>query len=656
MKNILSSILILTQIFWVTPSKAALSNPDKAIIAHNNLLANGGFENGKAGHVATTGVLTIDTTNYIEGKQSGLMTFTSATGDLQYNVASGQNSGMNMTATCKVKTAATSIQFCGMANGVETSCMAVPSNNTWSPMAINFNGPTNGQNVGYKIKNTSASGTITFNADGCDVYTGSTTSVAQAVLFGLVKITGCAGSFQKAAAGSTLVAYAAQTGCSYAVEGNAVADTSFGSTQLPAIKFSSMPAGEYKIEYEGTIGANGASGTVQTNQFTDGTTTAREISTIVEAAVATGQANGISQSFAYTAPKTNVTWQLFSAVSDANNTQVFGTTAKPGVIRVYYFPSQSSQVINPNITPASWSGYHTNTGAWSTTSTASPADVSNATGISLTQTLNRNMGTVTTASGSLPGITFNPPRIGRYGVTAVVGGYGSVGNVAIRVQLADGSNNIIVPPKTATSSSNTAAVTTVLDGIYDATSTSPVTLKVQLSNGGVAGTASIIPSNSGDAAIQWKIIELDAAMPSPILVGSSNSQIYVDGTPTLASTNNKIMIYPSVRENTGSNNMTYTTSATLGDSITINNSGVYSCGVGGGGSNNQGISVNSSALTTSITSLTYAQGRRSHGGSNGTASQYTGYLNSGDIVRPHSDAGGTLGTTQQYFYCNKISN
>lgn len=357
---------------------------------------------------------------------------------------------------------------------------------------------------------------------------------SQAVLLGGVKVTGCSGSWQSVNPGSTPVAFAAQTGCTYSTFGNAAADTAFGSTQLPAIKFALMPAGDYRIEYEGTIGPNGSAGTVQTNQFTDGSITARELSSLMEASAATGGFPGISQSFSYTNAKSNVTWQLFAGLNDGNNTQVFGTTAKPGVFKVYYFPSAQSQTINTNITPGSWSGYHTVAGGW-TTGSATFADPSSGTTVVLNQATSRNISCVT-ASGSLPGVTCTLPRTGLYDVCAIPGITNNTTQANPSFRLVDGSGTIIDPGKSfevATALLATAN-TVSLCGHYNASSVgSAITFKVQAATNG--GTAQIINGTaSGSSAIQWKIIELDAALPSPVLISSKYVVSYRDAGHTYA--------------------------------------------------------------------------------------------------------------------------
>lgn len=116
------------------------------------------------------------------------------------------------------------------------------------------------------------------------------------------------------------------------------------------------------------------------------------------------------------------------------------------------------------------------------------------------------------------------------------------------------------------------------------------------------------------------------------------SQIYVDTFGGRGSTNTRIVYFTNVQTNQGSD-ISYTSSAVNGDSFTINTTGLYSMVLvphtSSGGV--AGISINSSALTSDIQTLTYAQGFRGYGEANMPIPQ-TLYLTSGDIVRVQSDA------------------
>lgn len=123
------------------------------------------------------------------------------------------------------------------------------------------------------------------------------------------------------------------------------------------------------------------------------------------------------------------------------------------------------------------------------------------------------------------------------------------------------------------------------------------------------------------------------------------SEIYLDAANGYGSTNTKIRKWTNVVVNLGPD-MTLTQSATNGDSITINNGGMYYIDYKdnkAGGGYEFGVSKNSVALTTAIGSITYAGGRILYGGGGSDSRGETGRavrLATSDIIRAHND--GTL--------------
>ncbi len=154
----------------------------------------------------------------------------------------------------------------------------------------------------------------------------------------------------------------------------------------------------------------------------------------------------------------------------------------------------------------SWTGYNDRSVSnWNYTSTGSFADPATNTnnGNDVVQVDNNGFGTVTQyASGSrrLPGITFTPPIVGRYRVTAVcpiVIGPGA-GQV-VMINLTDGTTVI----SEGAVLSAVAAVPITLDGILNISSLSPITLKIQ---GRVStGTGAITEPGFGQAMLWWSI-------------------------------------------------------------------------------------------------------------------------------------------------------
>lgn len=122
---------------------------------------------------------------------------------------------------------------------------------------------------------------------------------------------------------------------------------------------------------------------------------------------------------------------------------------------------------------------------------------------------------------------------------------------------------------------------------------------------------------------------------------AENSEVCVDTPNGHGSTNTKIRIFSNVITNTGSD-ISYVTSATLGDSFTINKDGIYAINYQDSASNNAwafGISKNTTQPTTSIVT---ANGAVSYTMTNfqnfcPVPVPVTMRLKVGDVIRPHTN-------------------
>lgn len=168
-------------------------------------------------------------------------------------------------------------------------------------------------------------------------------SVAQAKLVGAVVVTNCAANWSTTS--TTYTDLGAQTGCIYTTYGSALAP----STNIPAFRFASLPPGDYKIEYEGSFG-NSTANQYSFAQFSDGTNTARETSTVL--AAASTYAPSISQTISYGTTQSNVTLSLKGKVSSGSTMYLSGTNLSPGTFRLWYFPSSTETAVNTD--QASW--------------------------------------------------------------------------------------------------------------------------------------------------------------------------------------------------------------------------------------------------------------------------------------------------------------
>ena len=121
------------------------------------------------------------------------------------------------------------------------------------------------------------------------------------------------------------------------------------------------------------------------------------------------------------------------------------------------------------------------------------------------------------------------------------------------------------------------------------------------------------------------------------------SIVHLDEGNGWGTTDTMIRRFTSIRENIGSD-ITYADSATLGGTFTINTDGIYSIEYSdhAGAVTWFGISLNSSALTTAVDALTYAQGKRSVAMTSlatpcGGFSSATLNLSAGDVIRAHTN-------------------
>ena len=345
-------------------------------------------------------------------------------------------------------------------------------------------------------------------------------SVAQAYLVGTLSVSGCSSSWTTS--GTSLAAFSTQSGCVYTATGALLAPT----TNIPGFKVSSLAPGDYAVEYEGKVMALSGAGTSATAyyRFSDGTNLSREISSAEgdsgSSAINSGSP-GIKQTISYTTAQSNITLQVQGYANSGGTAAIYGTSGQPGVFRLWYFPSSSQQAVRADAVPASWSGYQTVASGWNTSSSTF-ADPSAGTTIALTQTTNRNFGTVTSAASSLPGIAMNLPKLGMYEVCAAVTVEATSGGTSGSVRLVDGSGTIINPGQSIYFDAAASARNITACGQYNATSLA-TTFKVQLATNASNVNIYQLSSISGTAAIQWTVKALDSPMPAPYLVGSLTS-------------------------------------------------------------------------------------------------------------------------------------
>lgn len=313
---------------------------------NTNILKNPGFESGSTNwSAAFTGSITTSLAASGTGKlglewDDGLGSPSELTSAL-VTIPEGFK-GKNGIVRCQIKQGVGTITHTmTVSNGTSNivSPIAVRANaSTFTENAINFIFPSSGS-IQVKFYGNDNADPILY-IDDCELKLADNIgTVAQAQLVGTVKVTGCTAAWSTTS--TTYANFATQTGCSYATTGQALAP----STNVPGIRFNALPPGDYRIEYEGTVFA--ASVAKDTYfQFWDGTNTAREDSSVYGSASSV-VISGISQSISYTAPQSNVTLQIRAKVPVATGTAtITGQTAAPGVIKLWYFPTQSQQAVS----------------------------------------------------------------------------------------------------------------------------------------------------------------------------------------------------------------------------------------------------------------------------------------------------------------------
>ena len=513
-----------------------------------NSMAINGIENVTANGSATVAK---NTTTPLTGISDFAVTLPNSGGSLHYiewslDALDKSLNGANcqLSFDYKITSIGSKVQGQVYIGGNLSAAQTIPPSPTTSTFSMNVPcGDLSGSTTVRLANATSNTGASTINI--ANVYYGRATNIgttAQAKLIGTVTVTGCATPWSTTS--TTYASFATVASCSYAVTGEALAPT----TNIPAIRFASLPPGEYKVEYEGALYTIATAGRQDADfQIFDGTNQDRETSAISGTSVGDFKPNFMA-SYSYTAPKNNITLEVRAKTSNSQTTQIYGTTSRPGVIRVYYFPSASQQVYNQSLTPIYWSGAHANTCSWTGNSATFADFVADAT-CTLTERLNKNIGTVNTSGAVLPAITFTPPRLGAYKITVTGSAYHPNSTANYMFRMFDGTNELASAAGVDGDAAPAAGGGSfTLTGIYNATSLNAATIKLQAATS-ISGL--VVQNTLGQGvALDWTILSLDQQFPAPILVGSvtSNSSV-AERMERLYATNSGV---PAISDQSGS--------------------------------------------------------------------------------------------------------
>lgn len=308
---------------------------------NTNILMNPSFEHTTVttGWTVSNATPTAETTNVVEGKKSLKLVLTAAlTAYQDSTINASQLSGLQGVAAIKVKnTGAAGLKACARNAGVTSStlCVNIPADSTWKHISIPF--IMTATSNGIALTSTGTSGTVYVD----DAFVGTSApfqDVSGAKLVGGLTISNCATAWSTSS--TTITDFSTSTGCTFSVFGSGL-NLQSGPNYLPKISFSSLPAGDYRIEFEGLLGSSGVANNAQF-QFFDGTNYAREFSSFNGSGGGTTQSNGMSQTFSYSTAQTNITFTLRGrSTGGSASATAYGQSAYPGVIKVYYFPPAS---------------------------------------------------------------------------------------------------------------------------------------------------------------------------------------------------------------------------------------------------------------------------------------------------------------------------
>lgn len=149
-------------------------------------------------------------------------------------------------------------------------------------------------------------------------------------------------------------------------------------------------------------------------------------------------------------------------------------------------------------------------------------------------------------------------------------------------------------------------------------------------------------------------------LTSSIITTRPDSTLQVATANGYGSVNNKIRRFANIIRNVGFD-VSYSDSPTLGGSFTIQTSGEYQISYSDNFSTaaDMGISLNTNSPTLSIFGLPASEvlSVTTTGSNNWVATaSWSGYLNKGDVVRPHTGGGGAAGTNITTFTISKIGS
>lgn len=402
-----------------------------------NLLQNPDFETNASNWTASGGTFARTTTAAQIGSGAGAGSWDSnAASQTLTSDAVAIPAGLYAqkgTASCKFKCASGTcthkIQAYDGTNVIAEDTI-VSSTSEYPRASVGFSYPSTG-NIQLRVISVASDEPAVY-IDDC--YLGASegfdaTSFSQAELVGTVKVTSCASSWTKNT--TSYASYSTASSCSYTATGNVTAP----STNLPAITVPNAGPGKYVIEYQGSVErSNSVSNHDCFFRFHDGTNAGDSESYVGGSASTTAgdptriNVPGFNSSFTYTTGQGSKTFEIQAKSDGSTNAscRIYGTTASPGIFRVYRYPLSSETVLpfdkydwhidvniagaNPSLGTSSVSTY---TGIENSSLTMTTNTGSHAAQIPCSST-NASSGSTCSVGSESVGVVFNAPYAGKY--------------------------------------------------------------------------------------------------------------------------------------------------------------------------------------------------------------------------------------------------
>lgn len=339
MKKVLSFLMALGLLS--SASAAASVPPTSAEYGYKeikNIISNPGAEQAKTGWKITgTGTFQVDSNpaNAADGAASFMLSGMVSTSLWSSLLTPLPNGSQNCAARFKYNggDANYTAQVVDSSANILTS-QVLAAQTVYTPTLLTFPCVSGG----VKVQLLATGSAATVHVD--DVFLGDAYMIgqlSQAKLIGGVTITNCAGSWTSTAA--SFASFSPTSGCTYTPFGLATGP----ATQIPAVSFSSLLPGEYKIDFVGVI--NDVTNDLAL-RFWDGTNPSREQSHYASGA-STNWPDAANHSINYSTTQSNVTLEMQAMLLSGGTGSINCTSGFPCVLKVYYFPNSNQNALTP---------------------------------------------------------------------------------------------------------------------------------------------------------------------------------------------------------------------------------------------------------------------------------------------------------------------